>query len=520
MRKVIKKAGAAVLTMVMLLSMGAMTSVTVIAEKDVSQYTVYIKNVSEYNYRYGKIASLDTDGVTYTIESRWSNYFYVDSQNNITLKSDFSVNGKCKLSDFTSAEDVQELAKTLAAKGLAETQIRGSDTVSGLTPGYYIFSSPYGNAQPMLLEVKGDIDESEGLIAKANNVEIDKIISGITDNSTDENGLIFENSSLGLVSAGAKVEFTIFTNFPYYDPELLRRDNVDITDFVITDIPEDTLKYLTIKSVTIDGDLVQETEEYNVVDRFTNTIINATNNISNDKYFSDNTDDTAGQGLQIVFNDNVVLEHGGAEIVVVLEATVADFVDTCTCYNDEDGNWNYATVEYHNNYWTAGSKKNNDPEPPNDYDQNEVRVYATLVTVDKIDKDFQELEGAVFELRKGDKEDGPIVATIGEGKKLSTFEFKGLNVGTYTLVEKKTPSENYKRADSVTFTISYDYDDNSYLFSNTTNNNSITVINIYQQVLPGTGGFGTILFTFGGAATVLLAGVMFVLYMRKRKVRD
>ena len=38
--------------------------------------------------------------------------------------------------------------------------------------------------------------------------------------------------------------------------------------------------------------------------------------------------------------------------------------------------------------------------------------------------------------------------------------------------------------------------------------------------LPGTGGMGTVLFTVGGAAVVLLAGALFVVYMRKRKVEE
>lgn len=35
--------------------------------------------------------------------------------------------------------------------------------------------------------------------------------------------------------------------------------------------------------------------------------------------------------------------------------------------------------------------------------------------------------------------------------------------------------------------------------------------------LPGTGGMGTTLFTFGGIALILIAGVMFIVYTRKQK---
>ena len=35
--------------------------------------------------------------------------------------------------------------------------------------------------------------------------------------------------------------------------------------------------------------------------------------------------------------------------------------------------------------------------------------------------------------------------------------------------------------------------------------------------LPGTGGMGTTLFTFGGLVLVLVAGIMFVVYIRRQK---
>ena len=39
-------------------------------------------------------------------------------------------------------------------------------------------------------------------------------------------------------------------------------------------------------------------------------------------------------------------------------------------------------------------------------------------------------------------------------------------------------------------------------------------------VTGGTGGIGTYLFTIGGAAMVLLAGVLFVIYMKKRETEE
>ena len=48
--------------------------------------------------------------------------------------------------------------------------------------------------------------------------------------------------------------------------------------------------------------------------------------------------------------------------------------------------------------------------------------------------------------------------------------------------------------------------------------NNIT--NTYDDRLPATGGMGTVLFTAGGIAVVLMAGALFVMYMKKRNAED
>ena len=42
-------------------------------------------------------------------------------------------------------------------------------------------------------------------------------------------------------------------------------------------------------------------------------------------------------------------------------------------------------------------------------------------------------------------------------------------------------------------------------------------VNTKLSALPETGGIGTTLFTFGGIALILIAGVMFIVYTRKQK---
>ncbi len=59
----------------------------------------------------------------------------------------------------------------------------------------------------------------------------------------------------------------------------------------------------------------------------------------------------------------------------------------------------------------------------------------------------------------------------------------------------------------------------SFVNNNAANAN-ITVTDPPADTLPATGGIGTYVFTFGGAAIILLAGVLFVIYMKKRKAED
>ena len=64
------------------------------------------------------------------------------------------------------------------------------------------------------------------------------------------------------------------------------------------------------------------------------------------------------------------------------------------------------------------------------------------------------------------------------------------------------------------------YNGKNFVFSGDVDSNEINVENYPGQLLPGTGGAGTILFTVGGAAIVLLAGVLFVFYMKKRRIEE
>lgn len=81
-------------------------------------------------------------------------------------------------------------------------------------------------------------------------------------------------------------------------------------------------------------------------------------------------------------------------------------------------------------------------------------------------------------------------------------------------VAKEIASQQTEKTIPVNFTY--------YTNSNTKSDGILQhkIYNEYQDTLPATGGMGTVLFTAGGIAVVLMAGAMFVVYMKKRNAED
>ena len=104
----------------------------------------------------------------------------------------------------------------------------------------------------------------------------------------------------------------------------------------------------------------------------------------------------------------------------------------------------------------------------------------------------------------------------------------GFKEGTYYIKETKAPA-GYKLYNGViTVTINalpengpYDGSFNyKVIFGEDPKEQTLTLVKVEDEkglTLPGTGGIGTTLFTFGGIALILIAGVMFIVYTRKQK---
>lgn len=194
------------------------------------------------------------------------------------------------------------------------------------------------------------------------------------------------------------------------------------------------------------------------------------------------------------------------------------------------GNSNEVDLTYSNNP-NKGGEGDTGKTPK---DKNIVFTYKTVVN--KVDQDKKSLAGAAFKLEK--KQSDGNYKTVKEftAGDATTFEFTGLDDGTYKLIETTTPA-GYNTISPIEFEISATHDGTSddpkllTLSGNTTtgeatwtadkNAGSLTtsVVNKKGSVLPSTGGMGTTMLYVGGAA--LAAAAAFGIYqLRKKENKD
>ena len=550
-KKTFKKAGVAVLTMAMLLSMGAvaatsvsaytftpttLASTTINVEGAKGTYTIYQVAAGQKNNA--------TGAISYEVNAGFTGI--------LSVSGGYVKYGTKNLTDITGhSADAEALALALTAQTNAatgapaalDTENAASGTATFDVPaiGYYLITGKTsGSTQPILVHVTEAGSTSVEL--KFSDVEIEKEIIAIdTVHGTDgEIGEVAGGQSAGIADAGATVTYELRTTFPNYDSDV-ETGGVLADHFTITDVPEDSITINTSSiAVTVDGTPITKTTaedgDYTLTTDVTNAglVTGAT---------------TDGSGFTIVIDDDVVLANGGKNVVVSFTATVGNTPDVGTNSND-----NGAKVSYSNNYYTGDGSitftkdgddetgeftESDDPKTDTDY----AVVFTAEYKVNKVDDGNNPLEDATFTLYQGAKAevigtDGktpvsgatvvatPTATTPAGGTKANQFTFSGLASGTYTLVEKAP--DGYIGSAPIEIVITADYDGIAAApvyagnFTMTQDSTAFTgsfdVVNTPTQTLPATGGIGTILFTVGGATIVLLAGAMFVLYMKKRKV--
>ena len=338
-RKTMKKAGAAVLTMAMILSMGAMGLSVNAAAGDAK--TVQIKNPSATTVTGAKFYKVASQSAT-TGEWSWEGDF-TNNQTVETLKDN-------------SAEDLNALANSLKARAASAQEVPATkqDGYTGgvqyqlniTGKGYYLVVPTVADnsvaVQPSLVAIDSTGDAYTTLNTKANPLPLNKYIAATTNGETDRNDGKSKTST-GILNS--KVTYSI-----EYD---VSTDPAKIQPYILTDDPSDgiAIDVSTVK-VSVDGTDVTSNAKIAVAgkdDGFTVTV--------------------AGDFIKPAATASAA-NYEGKDIVVTFDATIdadavygADSVTDADLHNSLTGNPNTVKLTWGNNYVTGAYAYPSDHTP-------------------------------------------------------------------------------------------------------------------------------------------------------------
>lgn len=360
-----------------------------------------------------------------------------------------------------------------------------------------------GNANVSATGVTGEIVKNVTVTPKASETTLDKTITGSAETTISATG----DSSTAAV--GDTIEYTLTSTVPAYGKDV---DDKARIKYMLTDTAATTLDYSNIVSVKCGNDVLTKDNAYTLT-------TNEHGFVMDFDYSKLTPNATVVVKVNFILNKNAVI--GNANV-------------------------NNAKLTYTNNYYTDKTSDLKD----------KVETYTFGFGIKKIDSVTKEpIKGAEFEIR--DKA-GKLIATIKadlanagdviisiknannttteiKGADTGSYVITGLQAGEYTVTETKAPDGYKLLASPVSVTVTAKKAKNSDEFNGTytveQGSKEVTeditfegktatgfaIENTQGTTLPGTGGIGTALFTFGGIALILIAGVMFIVYTRKQK---
>ncbi len=524
-RKSIKKAGVAVLSMALLLSMGAMAAPVNAATGDAKVLQVYdlaetkIKDVTVY-----QVATQDAQ----TGAWKWEDGF-VNNADFGTLKNASAVELNTLATQLKNMTKTNGVTPVTAHLGNMAGGMDYRLDISG--KGYYlVLPTVEDNAtvvQPALVQINADDDTYTVVKAKANPLPLNKYITATSAGETaKDDGK--SKTSTGIL--GAIVSYSIESVLPEYDGIVAGKN---IKPYILTDDPSDGISIdLNSIKVTVGGVDVTNDQKIAVA--------------------------SLGDGFTVTVDGTFIKPDTGANnegknIVVTFDATIdndavfgSDKVADADKHNDLTGNPNTVKLTWGNNFSTGNyAYPNNQTPPPGEPEipdepkvEKKDHVTTYIGKVELLKQGEQNGSMAPLANAKFKLEGTNFTAADFTSDRTGKIDFGYLPAGTYTLTETQAPAgfktigASYqftvktKEATSTDFTTyEVSQDDRvegvamSFVNNNAANAN-ITVTDPPADTLPATGGIGTYVFTFGGAAIILLAGVLFVIYMKKRKAED
>ena len=525
-----RKLLALILALTVALTMGIAATSTVFGD---TTYTVTINKDSSDKaaHTYGAYQLFKGDLATENGKTILSNIQWGDNANSATIITELNkLDGFDLAADATAAavakaiSDKNYTTDSAGAKALAEALNKGitgdpkgtasvaadatSGTISGLVAGYYLVKDTAavtneGAKTKYILEVVKDVAVTE----KASVPTVDKKIAESTPKIVSDYDI------------GDKIPYTITGTLPSTFANFATYKKFTFTDTMSNGLTPPTASGVTVK---IGDDVI--TDLFNVT--------------------------VSGQTITVALKDGVDLKtakHGSSEtafaagdqIVVSYEATLND-----NAVVGGTGNINTAQLEFSNNPNSDGDgdtgKTPEDKtvvftytikalkvEPTDDAAITE-EAYNALTDEQKADyvkvgnkyQKVKALEGAGFTLYKDSVSDANKVAELTTG---STFEFKGVDAGTYILSETTVPT-GYNKIDDITIVVTAQYDESTtpatissltctpsdFVATASTGTVEGKILNESGSTLPSTGGIGTTIFYILGALLVVGCGIILI----------